>query len=87
MSSTWPGIEGTRKRWSSISGTTVVPFWVEVPSVKKSKADIVQSTLRLPRALWVRINHIAAYKNLSMQQAVQEAIFEYCTRESKKGGK
>jgi predicted DNA-binding ribbon-helix-helix protein len=51
---------------------------------RKAKADVVQSTLRLPRALWVRINHIAAYKNLSMQQAVQQAIVEYCRRE---GGK
>lgn len=44
------------------------------------KADIVQSTLRLPRPLWVRINQIAASKNLSMQQAVQEAVEEYCHR-------
>jgi hypothetical protein len=50
--------------------------------MKKGKADVVQSTLRLPRALWVRINRIAASKNLSMQQAVQEAIVEYCRRES-----
>jgi predicted DNA-binding ribbon-helix-helix protein len=57
--------------------------------MRKGKADVVQSTLRLPRALWVRINHIAASKNLSMQQAVQEAIVEYCRREAepKKGGK
>ncbi len=56
---------------------------------KKQKADIVQSTLRLPRALWVRINHIAAYKNLSMQQAVQEAIVDYCRKfdREQKGGK
>jgi hypothetical protein len=52
--------------------------------MKKGKADVVQSTLRLPRALWTRINHIAAAKNLSMQQAVQEAVVEYCRRE---GGK
>jgi hypothetical protein len=51
----------------------------------KAKADVVQSTLRLPRALWVRINQIAKYKNLSMQQAVQQAVVEYCRRESEKG--
>jgi len=67
--------------------TAVVPRWyhsdMEAPPMKKSKtkADIVQSTLRLPRAIWVRINHIAALKNLSMQQAVQQAIVEYCRRE------
>jgi predicted DNA-binding ribbon-helix-helix protein len=49
-----------------------------------ARADVVQSTLRLPRALWVRINHIAAAKNLSMQQAVQQAIVEYCRREGEK---
>lgn len=52
--------------------------------MKKAKGDVIQSTLRLPRPLWVRINHIAASKNLSMQQAVQQAIVEYCRRE---GGK
>jgi hypothetical protein len=52
--------------------------------MKKGKADIVQSTLRLPRAIWVRINTIATRKNLSMQQTVQQAIVEYCRRE---GGK
>jgi hypothetical protein len=48
--------------------------------MKKGKTDIVQSTLRLPRAIWVRINRIAAEKNLSMQQAVQEAVLEYCRK-------
>jgi hypothetical protein len=51
--------------------------------MKKGKADIVQSTLRLPRAIWVQINRIAADKNLSMQQAVQQAIVEYCRREGR----
>jgi hypothetical protein len=50
--------------------------------MKKGKAGVVQSTLRLPRAVHVRITHLAARKNLSMQQAVQEAIVEYCRRES-----
>ncbi len=45
---------------------------------RKAKASIVQSTLRLPRPLWVRINRIATQRNLSMQQAVQQAITEYC---------
>lgn len=53
---------------------------------RNAKADVVQSTLRLPRPLWVRINHIAAFKNLSMQQAVQEAIVQYCRNETAKGG-
>jgi predicted DNA-binding ribbon-helix-helix protein len=52
--------------------------------MKKARGDTIQSTLRLPRPLWVRINHIAAAKNLSMQQAVQEAIVEYCRREGSK---
>jgi hypothetical protein len=50
---------------------------------RKAKPDIVQSTLRLPRALWRRINNVAAINNLSMQQAVQEAITEYCRRAAK----
>lgn len=49
--------------------------------MKKGKQDVIQSTLRLPRTLWVSINHIAASKNLSMQQAVQQAIVEYCRKE------
>jgi predicted DNA-binding ribbon-helix-helix protein len=55
--------------------------------MKRGKSDVVQSTLRLPRALWVRINHIAARRNLSMQQAVQEAVVEYCRKETEKGEK
>ncbi len=53
--------------------------------MKKTKAkpqeEIVQSTLRIPRALWKKINHIAVDKGLSMAQAVLEAIKEYCKRE------
>lgn len=76
--------------------TTVVPLWYlssqegnTVMKKRKTKADIVQSTLRLPRAIWRRITQRAALKNLSMQQAVQEAIVEYCRREeeAEKGGK
>jgi hypothetical protein len=52
---------------------------------RNAKADVVQSTLRLPRPIWVRINHIAAFKNLSMQQAIQEAIVEYCRKEEQGG--
>ncbi len=54
---------------------------------RNAKADVVQSTLRLPRPLWVRINHIAGAKNLSMQQAIQEAVVQYCRNESAKGDK
>jgi hypothetical protein len=60
----------------------------EAPTVKKMKAkpseEIVQSTLRLPRPLWRKINHIAVDKRLSMAQAVLEAISEYCKREEAK---
>jgi hypothetical protein len=57
--------------------------------MRKAKANVIQSTLRLPHALWVRINRRAALKNLSMQQAVQEAIVEYCRRaeEAEKEGR
>ena len=57
--------------------------------MKKGKADIVQSTLRLPRAISVRIKHIAVDKDLSMQQAIQEAILLYCRKveSERKGGK
>ena len=56
---------------------------------RKGKVDVVQTGLRLPRAIWKRISHRAAVKNLSMQQAIQEAIVEYCRRaeEIEKGGK
>jgi predicted DNA-binding ribbon-helix-helix protein len=57
--------------------------------MRKAKADVIQSTLRLPRAIWQRINHIAAYKNLSMQQAIQEAVLDYCRKftNERKGGR
>ena len=56
--------------------------------MRKDQADIVQSTLRLPRAVSVRIKHVAVDKNLSMQEAILEAILEYCRkaeRERKSG--
>jgi hypothetical protein len=55
--------------------------------MKKGKPDVVQSTMRLPRALWVRINRIAAEKNLSMQQSVQQAIEDYCRKIEAERGK
>ncbi len=57
--------------------------------MKKGKSDVVQTTLRLPRAIWRRITQRAALKNLSMQQAIQEAIVEYCRQaeETEKGDK
>jgi hypothetical protein len=57
--------------------------------MKKAKPDIVESTLRLPRAISVRIKHIADSQNLSMQQAIQAAILDYCRKVEleQKGGK
>jgi hypothetical protein len=62
---------------------------MEMVLMKKAKADVVQSTLRLPRAIWVRINQVAEYKNLSMQQAIQEAVLDYCRKftNEQKGGR
>jgi len=56
---------------------------------RKAKGDTVQSTMRLPRALWRHITHIAAFKNLSMQQAVQQAVEDYVRKfvDEQKGGK
>jgi predicted transcriptional regulator len=47
----------------------------------RPKEEIVQSTMRLPRSLWERLNHIAIDKRLSQSQAVVQAIEEYCKRE------
>jgi hypothetical protein len=70
------------------SGTSLLPFSIEVSPMKKkakaAKEEVVSSTLRLPRELWTRINHIAVDKRLSMAQAVIQAVAEYCDRE---GGK
>jgi predicted transcriptional regulator len=54
---------------------------------RQSKEEIVQSTMRLPRSLWERINHLAIDKRLSMSQAVVDAVEQYCDRETKKGGR
>ncbi len=51
--------------------------------MKKGKEEIIQSTLRIPRSLWTKINHIAVDKRLSMAQAVIQAIDEFCAREGK----
>lgn len=47
---------------------------------KKAKADVIQSTMRLPRPLWEILNSIAADARLSMAQSVERAIAQYCQR-------
>jgi hypothetical protein len=44
--------------------------------------EVVQSAMRLPRALHEEIAQIAARKHLSMSQAVVIAVEEYCQRET-----
>jgi hypothetical protein len=46
--------------------------------MKKKKEETIQSTMRLPKRLWKIINRVAGSKRLSMQQAVERAIAEYC---------
>jgi len=45
------------------------------------KEKIIQSSLRLPRSTWLRIRCIAEAKRLSLAQAVETAVLEYCERE------
>ena len=42
---------------------------------------MVQSTMRIPRRLWKRINKVADMKRLSMAQTVERALFCYCYME------
>ena len=42
---------------------------------------MVQSTMRIPRTLWRRINKVADMKRLSMAQTVERALFYYCYME------
>ena len=48
------------------------------------KEEAIQSTMRLPKSLWKKINRIASKQDLSMQQVVNRALREYVARE---GGK
>jgi len=45
---------------------------------RKTKEVIVQSTMRIPRSLWKRINKVADTKRLSMAQTVERALLFYC---------
>jgi hypothetical protein len=45
---------------------------------RKTKEAIIQSTMRIPRSLWQRINKIADIKRLSMAQTVESALLFYC---------
>jgi hypothetical protein len=45
---------------------------------RKTKEVIVQSTMRIPRSLWQRINKVADMKRLSMAQTVERALLLYC---------
>jgi hypothetical protein len=51
---------------------------------KPKKEVIIQTSLRIPKPLWEKINRIAADKRLSMSQAVIQAVAEYCDREGRK---
>ena len=46
---------------------------------RKTKETIVQSTMRIPHSLWERINQVADTQRLSMAQAVERALFFYCS--------
>jgi hypothetical protein len=48
---------------------------------RQVKEEIVQSTMRIPRRLWKRINKVAEMKRLSMAQTVERALFFYCYME------
>jgi len=48
---------------------------------KKTREVMVQSTMRIPRTLWKRINRVADMKRLSMAQTVERALFSYCYME------
>jgi hypothetical protein len=45
---------------------------------RKTKETMVQSTMRIPRSLWKRINQVAEMKRLSMAQTVERALVMYC---------
>ncbi len=45
---------------------------------RKTKEKMVQSTMRIPRSLWKRINQVAEMKRLSMAQTVERALVMYC---------
>jgi antitoxin component of RelBE/YafQ-DinJ toxin-antitoxin module len=45
---------------------------------RKTKEVMVQSTMRIPHALWQRINKVADMKRLSMAQTVERALLFYC---------
>jgi hypothetical protein len=64
------------------SGTTMRPLWshkgVRVTKHRRTKEPVVQSTMRIPRTLWKRINEVAEAKRLSMAQTVERALFCYC---------
>lgn len=49
----------------------------------KPQPDIVSSTLRLPRDLWARLNHIRIDERRSMQLSIIIAIEQYCERMEK----
>jgi predicted HicB family RNase H-like nuclease len=62
---------------------------------KPKKEVIIQSSLRIPKPLWEAINRAASRQRLSMAQAVERALFDYCDahdawtvkKSDEKGGK
>jgi hypothetical protein len=59
----------------------VTPEIMLMAKHRKTNEVMVQSTMRIPRTLWKRINKVADMKRLSMAQTVERALFCYCYME------
>lgn len=70
-------LKGTKKV-NELTRNNVNALTEEGLPMKRKKEETIQSTMRLPKRLWKILNRVAASKRLSMQQAVERAIAEYC---------
>jgi hypothetical protein len=82
----WPRIETPQQNdrltlWYQYGTIMVVADTPErngMPKRKKKTLPVVQSSMRLPRLLWEVLNRVADDARLSMAQAVERAVAEYC---------
>jgi predicted transcriptional regulator len=61
----------------------MLAFGLEVSPVKKAKPETIATTLRLPRATWEEINHLAVDKHTTMTALVLQAIADFLKKEAR----
>lgn len=57
-----------------VKKTTAVPFAPETPAAERMGDDVKKLSLRLTRAQWIRVSHLALERDTSVQQMALDGL-------------